>query len=150
MARGRGTIDVCLLPELFRFKRDIPDDLETHGYLEQKLLNPMSQIVTSQVPLLTAAQINTQVEFDRTYRTLVKADGYWGKQVVLISGLNINIMMFRNMKYGGGSELVASTKLACNIILKDAEHLIGLTLANQGNAYVMVTGIQLNGSKQQE
>ncbi|MCA9422297.1 MAG: hypothetical protein KC592_14835, partial [Nitrospira sp.] len=78
-------------PELFRFKRDIPDDPETHGYLEQNLLNPMSQIVTSQSPLLTAAQVNTQVEFDRTYRTLVKADGYSGKQVILISGLNIDI-----------------------------------------------------------
>lgn len=40
---------------------------------------------------MTAAQVNTQVEFDRTYRTLVKADGYSGRQVVLISGLNIDI-----------------------------------------------------------
>jgi hypothetical protein len=51
----------------------------------------MSQIVTSQAPLLTAAQVNTQVEFDRTYQTLVKADGYSDKQVILISGLNIDI-----------------------------------------------------------
>lgn len=38
-----------------------------------------------------AAQVNTEVEFDRTYRTLVKAEGYRGKQVVFISGLNIDI-----------------------------------------------------------
>jgi hypothetical protein len=88
---GRRTIGDWLLPELFRFKRDIPDDPETHGYLEQNLLNPMSQIITSKGPLLTAAQVNTQVEFDRTYRTLVTAEGYRGKQVVLISGLNIDI-----------------------------------------------------------
>ena len=67
---GRRPIGDCLLPELFRFKRAIPDDPETHGYLEQNLLNPMSQIITSKAPLLTAAQVNTEVEFDRTYRTL--------------------------------------------------------------------------------
>jgi len=79
------------LPELFRFKRAIPDDPETHGDLEQNLLAPMSQIITSKAPLLTAAQVNTQVEFDRTYRTLVTAEGYQGKQIILISGLNIDI-----------------------------------------------------------
>ena len=88
---GRRPISHWLFPELFRFKRAIPEDPDTHGYLEQNLLNPMSQIVTSQAPLLTAAQVNTQVEFDRTYRTLVTAEGYRGKQVVLISGLNIDI-----------------------------------------------------------
>jgi hypothetical protein len=90
-ATGRRPIGDYLLPELFRFKRAIPDDPDTHGYLEQNLLNPMSQIITSKAPLLTAAQVNTQVEFDRTYRTLVTAEGYRGKQVVLISGLNIDI-----------------------------------------------------------
>jgi len=79
------------LPELFRLKRAIPDDPETNGYLEQNLLNPLSQIVTSKAPLLTAAQVNTQVEFDRTCRTLVTAEGYRGKQVILISGLNVDI-----------------------------------------------------------
>jgi hypothetical protein len=88
---GRRSIGDWLLPELFRFKRAILDDPETYGYLEQNLLNPMSQIVTSKFPLLTAAQVNTEVEFDRTFRTLVKAEGYSGKQVVLISGLNIDI-----------------------------------------------------------
>jgi hypothetical protein len=65
--------------------------LEIHGYLEQNLLPAMAFIVTSKAPLLTAAQVNTQVEFDRTYRTLVKANGYRGKQIVFISGLHIDI-----------------------------------------------------------
>ncbi len=90
-SNGRRAIGEQLFPELFRFKRAIPDDPETHGYLEQNLLNPMSQIVTSKASLLTAAQVNTQVEFDRTYRTLVTAEGYRGKKVILISGLNIDI-----------------------------------------------------------
>jgi len=88
---GRRPIGDQLFPELFRFKRAIPDDPETHGGLEQNLLNPMSQIITSKAPLLTAAQVNTQVEFDRAYRTLVQAEGYRSKQVILISGLNIDI-----------------------------------------------------------
>jgi hypothetical protein len=40
--------------------------LEIHGYLEQNLLPAMAFIVTSKAPLLTAAQVNMQVEFDRT------------------------------------------------------------------------------------
>ena len=51
----------------------------------------MPWIVSSKFPLLTAAKANTQVEFDRTYRTLVHAEGYRGKRVVFISGLNIDI-----------------------------------------------------------
>ena len=77
--------------QLFWFKRNIPEDLETHGYLEQNLLPAMAFIVTSKAPLLTAAQVNTQMEFDRTYRTLVEAKGYRGKQMVFISGLHIDI-----------------------------------------------------------
>jgi hypothetical protein len=62
----------------------------------------------------------------------------------------LNQRMFRNMKYGGGSDLGAFTKLAYTIILKDVERLAGLTLANQENQYAVVTGIQLNGPEQQD
>ena len=51
----------------------------------------MPQIVTSSWPVLTAAQINTQIEFDRTFRTIVKEHGYKGKKVLFIAGLNIDI-----------------------------------------------------------
>jgi|SoiMethySBSTD1v2_1073268.scaffolds.fasta_scaffold00637_24 hypothetical protein len=88
---GRRPIDEWLLPELFRFKRNIPEDLETDSYLEHNLLNAMASIVTSKTPLLTAAQVNTQMEFDRAYRTIVNAAEYRGKQLVFISGLNIDI-----------------------------------------------------------
>lgn len=80
-----------LLPEFFRFKRDIQGDLEGRSHLEQNLLDPMAWIVTSPHPLLTAAQVNTQVEFDRTFRTIVREHGYQGKRVLYISGLNIDI-----------------------------------------------------------
>ena len=51
----------------------------------------MPWIVSSKFPLLTAAQANTQAEFDRTYRTMVNNQEYNGKRVVFISGLNIDI-----------------------------------------------------------
>ena len=47
--------------------------------------------ITSPHPLLTAAQVNTQVEFDRTFRTIVREHGYQGKRVVYVAGLNIDI-----------------------------------------------------------
>jgi len=95
---GPGTlppdVDVLgdrLLPEYFRFKRDIQGDLEGRSHLEQNLFDPMAWIVTASHPLLTAAQVNTQVEFDRTFRTIVREHGYQGKRVLYVSGLNIDI-----------------------------------------------------------
>lgn len=84
-------IGTKLLPELFHFKRDILGDTEGQRHMEKNLINPMPWIVTSAAPLLTAAQVNTQVEFDRTFRTIVKERGYRGKKLVYISGLNIDI-----------------------------------------------------------
>jgi len=80
-----------LLPEYFRFKRDIQGDLEGRSHLEQNLFDPMAWIITAPHPLLTAAQVNTQVEFDRTFRTIVREHGYQGKRVLYISGLHIDI-----------------------------------------------------------
>jgi len=51
----------------------------------------MPQIVTSKSPTLLASQITTQIEFDRTFRTIVKEHAYKGKKVVFIAGLNIDI-----------------------------------------------------------
>ncbi|MDH5701047.1 MAG: hypothetical protein OEZ41_13925, partial [Nitrospirota bacterium] len=75
-SKGRQPIGERLLPELFSFKRHISGDPETHGLLEENLIHSMAWIVSSKFPLLTASQANTQVEFDRTYRTLVNGDAY--------------------------------------------------------------------------
>ena len=96
---GRQTIGERLLPELFGFKRHISGDPETHGLLEENLIHPMAWIVSSTSPLLTAAQANTQVEFDRTYRTLVNGDAYLGKRLLFISGLNIDISPHQNQAF---------------------------------------------------
>jgi hypothetical protein len=87
----RTEIGAHLLPELFWFKREVTGDEEGKEHLERNLLKPMPWIVTSAAPLLTAAQVNTQVEFDRTFRTIVKDNSYRGKNVVYLAGLNIDI-----------------------------------------------------------
>jgi hypothetical protein len=51
----------------------------------------MPQIVTARFPALTAAMANTQIAFDRAYRTLIKEPGYRGKNLALIAGINIDI-----------------------------------------------------------
>ncbi len=84
-------INEYLTPELFSFSRQIDLDTESRDHLESNLSNAMPWIVTSASPLLTAAQFNTQIEFDRTYRTIVKEHEYTDKNLLLISCLNIDI-----------------------------------------------------------
>lgn len=87
----RNTIGRFLLPELFTYRRDLSTDVEGHNHLEHNLINAMPWIITSPAPLLVAAQVNTQAEFDRTFRTLIKAKEYQGKHLLFISCLNIDI-----------------------------------------------------------
>ena len=61
-----------LLPEWFYFKKEIIGDEEGHNHLEKNLASVMPWILTSKSPLLTAAKVNTQVEFDRTYRSILR------------------------------------------------------------------------------
>ncbi|KPK38215.1 MAG: hypothetical protein AMJ69_09035 [Gammaproteobacteria bacterium SG8_47] len=80
-----------LTPDLFFFRRELDDAVESLDHQESSLINPMPWIVTSPTPLLTAAQINTQIEFDRAFRTVAQAPSFRGKNVFYISGLNIDI-----------------------------------------------------------
>jgi len=80
-----------LHPDLFFFKRDISHHPEGRDHLEKNLLDVMPYVVTSQWPALTAAQANTQVEFDRAFRTIVKEPSYRNKKILFISGLNVDI-----------------------------------------------------------
>ena len=80
-----------LTPDLFYFRRHIDTDEEGRGHLEANLIRFMPQIVTSPSPPLTAAKVNTQIEFDRTYRTLVQEPEYQGKRLLFISSLNVDV-----------------------------------------------------------
>jgi len=90
-ARQPINIGKHLGPEMFVFRRPISATVEGLNHLENNLINFMPWIVTSQAPLLVAAQFNTQVEFDRTFRTIVKTQEYWDKKLIFISCLNIDI-----------------------------------------------------------
>ena len=85
------SIGTKLASDMFYFKRHIPNLQEGENHLEHHMVQNMAQIVTAASPMLMAAQINTQIEFDRTYRTIVKAQSYKGKKVLFIAGLNIDI-----------------------------------------------------------
>ncbi len=90
-ADGRLRIGHYLGPELFEFRRIIQGDIEGRSHLEQNLINPMPWIVTSPEPLLVAAKVNTQAEFDRAFRTIVREKEYQGKKVLFIACINIDI-----------------------------------------------------------
>ena len=74
-----------LHPDLFSFKRESNDPIELN------LINAMPYIVSSDWPALKAAQVNTQVEFDRAFRSVVQEPEYQGKRLLFISGLNVDI-----------------------------------------------------------
>lgn len=87
----RIAIGDYLTAELFRFKRKTLSVAQGYNHLEENLSHTVNQIVTSAHPPLVAAQANTQAEFDRTYRTIIKEEDYRGKNLAFISGLNIDI-----------------------------------------------------------
>lgn len=87
----RRTIAQDLKADYFYFKKDTGGHDKGSNQLENNLLPVMSWIVTAKAPLLEAAKANTQVEFDRAFRTIVKEEGYQGKRLIYISGLHIDI-----------------------------------------------------------
>lgn len=90
---GEGIIAIgqLLTPDLFTFKRQINPDIEGPAHLEKSLMSTLPWIVTHPAPALAAAQIMTQVEFDRTYRTIINEAGYHNRNLLFISGLHIDI-----------------------------------------------------------
>jgi len=80
-----------LSPDWFYFKREIEGGEEGRSHLEQNLLPAMPWIMASGEPMLAAAKVNTQVEYDRAFRTIVKEKGYRNKRVLYIAGLNVDI-----------------------------------------------------------
>ncbi len=76
---------------LIYFRRRIVEDVEGHQHLENNLIQAMPWIVTNEHVALTAAKVNTQVEFDRTYRTILREEAYHNKNLLFIAGLHIDI-----------------------------------------------------------
>ena len=76
---------------MYYFQRTPPDAYAASFTINNNLIDSMPAILSSSYPALTAAQINVQKEFDRSYKTIVKEKAYQGKCVVFISGLHIDI-----------------------------------------------------------
>lgn len=92
LTEGHGQpIKRLLSADLFYYKRNIQEQEEGSDHLERNLIKFMPSIVTARSPLLIAAQINTQIEFDRTFRTIVREHRYRDKKILFIAGLNIDI-----------------------------------------------------------
>jgi len=87
----RMPIGNLLRPELFKFKLHINVDERRRGHFEANLIEAMPWIVTHPAPALVAAQITTQIEFDRAYRTIIAEKSYKNRNLVFISGMNIDI-----------------------------------------------------------
>lgn len=88
---GSAELGKNLLPEDFFYKRIFSDNDTFHDQLERNLLAPMPWIVYAKHPLLAAACINTQAEFDRTYRSLAQDPAMRDKNMLFVSGINIDI-----------------------------------------------------------
>lgn len=80
-----------LTSDLFFFRREPVSGAEGHDIIEVGLQPFMPALMTSPHPELDAARFTTQIEFDRTYRSLQRDHAYRGKNLLFVSGLNIDI-----------------------------------------------------------
>ncbi|WP_342709061.1 hypothetical protein AAFG13_30040 [Bradyrhizobium sp. B124] len=84
-------IGTALSPDLFHFRRALAEGPEGHDILEAALAPVMPALVTSPHPALDAARFVTQAEFDRTYRSILREPAFQAKNVLFVSGLNIDV-----------------------------------------------------------
>jgi len=89
--RNRMSIGQHLYPDLFSFSRDTELTFDADRTINHNLIKSMPAILTSRYPALRAAQVNAQMEFDRTFRSIVNEKAYRGKWVVFVSGINIDV-----------------------------------------------------------
>ena len=84
-------IGLRLTSEFFEFRRAPIEGPEGHDVLEAALAPAMPVLVTSPYPALDAARYHTQLEFDRTYRSLLHEPACRSKNLLFVSGLNIDV-----------------------------------------------------------
>lgn len=88
-----------LASDMFFYRRRPVEGPEGHDALEEALAPAMPSLVTSAHPALDAARYHTQVEFDRTYRSIRAAPEYAGKHLFFIAGLNIDVAPPESMPF---------------------------------------------------
>ena len=84
-----------LQPSMFRFERDE----SAFNSMLKNLHEFMPWVVTSGNPMLSAAEINVQLEFDKAYRSIVREESYHGKNLIYISGLNIDYSPLKGQNF---------------------------------------------------
>ena len=80
-----------LSAERFYFRRQPVIGPEGLDLLEETLAPAMPTLVTSANPALDAARYHTQREFDRTYRSIQREPAFVGKNLLFVSGLNVDV-----------------------------------------------------------
>ena len=91
----------ALFSEYFSFDTELEEGVEVDGVrqFEHNIIGVMNEIVTSEDPLLAAAQANTQAEFDRAFHSLSQEPAYKNKNLLYISGLHIDIPSSNGKKF---------------------------------------------------
>jgi len=78
-------------PVIYLTELSLPEVWAESESFPSSSFDVMPYVVTSKWPPLTAAQANTQVEFDRAFRIIVQEPAYKNKKILFISGLNVDI-----------------------------------------------------------
>ncbi len=100
LGEGKQPIGDALLAEYFTFiECDLHHNSDEESQLEKNLIGAMPWIVTSASPMLTAAQTNTQAEFDRAFRSISQSEAYAGKNLLYISGLHVDISPTQDQEF---------------------------------------------------
>ena len=81
----RRPIGDRLTPDLFFYRRDPVSGPEGQDLLDAELQPIMPALMASPHPALDAARFTTQIEFDRTYRSIQRHPAYRGKNFLFVS-----------------------------------------------------------------
>ena len=92
---GEGeSIGKYLTDDLFYFREHF-HETDDSILLERNLIQFMPSIVTTNNPPLRAAKVNVQLEFARTVESIRRGPEYKGKNLLYVSGLNIDISEYK-------------------------------------------------------
>jgi hypothetical protein len=75
-----------LTPDLFSFRKAVSDQLS------ENIFPHLPSIICSAQPMLEAAKVNSVAEFERLYRVVRRQDVFRNRNVLIVAGLNIDLM----------------------------------------------------------
>jgi hypothetical protein len=80
-----------LSADLISFRRGRVIGPEGDDLLQEALAPAMATLATSPNPALDAARYHTQIEFDRTDRSIQREPAFQDKNLLFLSGLNVDV-----------------------------------------------------------